>query len=303
MSYKQKILFISVIGIILIGIFGFLIFNNTSVPSEEDKNNISIIENSSKPTIYETTTYKFEPTSKPNFNVGETYHYRITTYSHGMPQISKEGEITNVELLPIDIFIHVEKIERINKTNCYVLKRDDTNCTTEIYRKNKITGKIDKTFFIEIYTGEIMWINAENGSVVKVEFPNFNDSDDSEAKITYSQVITLPFVPYFEFFNDRMLCLKENTKWTYEAKGKDPDIGYIEGKREMRVTGIEKINGRKCFIYEDIGYTQTTSATNVLMLNDKNMYWIDVEKRIMVKQKVIEDGLTLFEAELVEITK
>lgn len=299
MSYKQKILFISVIGIILIGIigiFGFLTFNNTSVPSEEDKNNISIIENSSKPIVHETTTYKFEPVSKPNFNVGETYHYRITTYSHGTPQ---EG-ITKITLLPIDIFIHVEKMERINKTNCYVLKRDRANCTTEIYRDNEITGKKDKTFFIEIYTDEIMWINAENGSVVKVEFHNFNGS---KAEITYSQVMTLPFVPYFEFFNDRMLCLKENTKWTYEAKVKDPEVGDIEGKSEMRVTGIEKINGRKCFIYEDIGYTKTTSATNVLTLNTKNIYWIDIEKRIMVKQKVIEDGLTLFEAELVEITK
>lgn len=298
MSYKQKILFISVIGIILIGIFGFLIFNNTSVPSEEDKNNISIIENSSKPIIYETTTYKFEPTSKPNFNVGETYHYRITTYSHGTPQ---EG-ITKVTLLPIDIFIHVEKMERINKTNCYVLKRDKANCTTEIYRDNKITGKKDKTFFVEIYTDAREWINAENGSVVKFELPNFNGS---EAEMTYSQVITLPFVPYFKFFDEQMLCLKENTKWTYEAKVKDPEVGDIEGKSEMRVTGIEKVNGRKCFIYEDIGYTKPTSATNtnVLTLNTKNIYWIDVEKRIMVKQKVIENGLTVFEAELVEITK
>ena len=159
MNYKQKILLVSVIGIILLGIFGFLVFNNILVPLEKDKNNISVIENSSKPAIYETTTYKFEPTSKPNFNVGETYHYRITTYSHDTSQSSEKSKPTYIELLPIDIFIHVEKIERINKTNCYVVKRDDTNCTTEIYKRNKITGKMDKTSFTEIYIGEIKWIN------------------------------------------------------------------------------------------------------------------------------------------------
>lgn len=314
MDHKQKILLILVTGIILLWIVWVLVFNNSIIPSEKDKNisndkiNTSIIEPSEKVVIYnETLTYKFEPTSKPHFEVGETYHYRVRFYSS--PTRSEEMERTSIQLSPMDVFIHVEKIERINKTECYLLRRDKSNDTIEIITQNKKTGKRDISYITNEYEEKYYCINRENGSAVRPIFSNGKNEEEKNHKGNVKfipknepKIFKFPFMPYFKFFEEWMLCLKENTKWVYEAKGRHNDKEYggdIEGKSEMKVTGIEKINGRECFVYEETRYTQTTSTTNVWKTNQKWVYWIDAKKRIMVKQKLIEDGVTIFEAELV----
>jgi len=285
MTDKTKTIFIlaSVLFVLLTVIF---ILNFVKF-SDEKFGGDNIIESNSQAEwlLINTFNYSCVP---PKFKVGETYIYNLYKYSRNIETLSSDESSDSFISKPANysIEIYVDNIERINKTDYYVIKEKNDTFFEELIIKYKNGSLSDKTFKVPMNVG---------GCVVKI------NKDDSSLIIVPQENTICEGFDYFIIYWERYLpaCIDENTHFV--VGGERVDKSFLNGLKsglEFEVKGSEKVNGHNCFKLE---MTEKEVYKNMQKIGKKYIFWIDKEKRITVKGKLYEGNLLIEEFELKDI--
>ncbi|PIZ29878.1 MAG: hypothetical protein COY41_04965 [Candidatus Altarchaeum sp. CG_4_10_14_0_8_um_filter_32_851] len=259
-------------------------------------------------TSSETSTLENVPlTSKPAFKVDEKYMYKIKTPASPMRPIeyAKSGIIIE-DYIYYNVTFSVDKIERINKSDFYVLITEGSGKVIMGYAYRE--GKASTLSTTPIPT--LKWyINTENGKKFNEEMEEITDYYSSISAMQLSKT-------YISW----MLKLSDGLKWTIKKEEKSTGLAgcestpkgikcklidnkYRESVKEQsyEVEGIEKINGRKCFKV-NVREKSCKNEEGCKVLK-RMIYWVDVEKRITVKYQQWYEGLLVVEIELIDYQK
>jgi len=154
----------------------------------------------------------------------------------------------------------VEKIERKNGKEYFVVVQESNSTTFDFGEKRNTLH-----YFTYYY-------DKENGRVAQIKVNNHTVMDGSqELRATDSS-----------FFAYWMLGLKDNAKWKIKFTEITPSLNLVEHKTfEFRVLGREKVNNRECFKVEK----RIINNDKKDAVEDIDLYWVDVEKRIFVKKE------------------
>jgi len=238
-----------------------------------------------------TSTLEDAPmTSKLNFKIGEKYVYDVNWPNNFKFQGFENKTNRNMVLYDYVYFqinFTVDKKERINKTDCFVIS---TNGSGEVVAGVVNIEGVLRPMKIYPFKEASAYIDTETGNIVK------------ESCFTGSLRIYSPW----------MLKLKEDLKWTERMEGNSTgsvictdgectvvkeESGFMR-EQSYEVKGVEKMNGRKCFKVE----TRIKNCRNgECKVEHRGTYWVDVEKRITVKFELWYQNLKTTEVNLKEI--
>lgn len=217
----------------------------------------------------------------------------------------------------INTVFYVEKIEKVDNKDCYVVSTSTTreisaeerNMTSRLsaqqqqrfqnmsqnrqqnttYYYNKETGKITevitKTGSTELtFTGDMANAMLNMGRTFTRNLMNATQINATQNRNMGGR--TSLDVPVFSQW---MLALNKNFMWSQVV---DEQTGGYKVEMTYKVTGVEKINNRDSFKVEI-----TLLENN--KINTKWIVWIDKEKRILVKMQRITGSITGAETNLV----
>ncbi len=254
---------------------------NKTMENTTNENNTIISEKDVK--IIKSVHIGFEnltPTGKVQINVGDVYVYHV--WDNTLNAIVAKKASSNPEtcdMAEADIFVYVDKIERINKSDYYIVRFEEVEAPYICYSKDD--DHFTKTENAFIYRKEVIGINKDNISN-HIDMPTKGtQKPKTESNKTYSDVLRMlnPVTSLF-YFSDWITCLDEKTKFIID------EVKERNGKKEgyyveLTVVGSEKVNGFDCFKIEQIyeGYSET--------YNQKNRYffYVDKNRRIIVKME------------------
>ncbi len=255
--------------------------DNKTMENTTDANNTIISEKDVK--IIKSVHVGFEnltPTGKVQINVGDVYVYHVkdnTLNAILAKKFSSNSE--TCDMAEADVSVYVDKIERINKSDYYIVRFEEVEAPYICYSKDG--SHFTKTENAFIYRKEIMGINKDNISKYLYMPTKDAQKPKTESNKTYSNVHRKlnPVTSLFSF-SDWITCLDEKTKFIID------EVKERNGKKEgyyveLTVVGSEKVNGFDCFKIEQIyeGYSET--------YNQKNRYffYVDKNRRIIVKME------------------
>ncbi|OQX20891.1 MAG: hypothetical protein BWK75_04415 [Candidatus Altiarchaeales archaeon A3] len=274
-----------ILSVVLISI---VVINFGKVSEENfDKNNTNnIIALNSQVRWSPINTFDYSSCMPPKFKVGERYMYNRRAHSREIESFSadKSGDVFISEPSNYEVEIYVDKIERINNTDYYVIKEKNGTVFENLDIKYKNGSLSDKTFKIPIKVGGcVVKINEKNLSLIIVQQKNTRCKG---------------FDYFFIIFPESYLpaCINENTHFVMGGKRTDkgPLNGLVSGL-EFEVKGVEKVGGRGCFKLE---VTEKEVYNNMQNIKDKYVFWIDREKRITIKAMHYSGNLLIEEFEL-----
>ncbi len=216
---------------------------------------------------------KYSITSKPNFKIDEKYSYWV---KRPFPAQVRGSELSNSERSFLDhlyfnITFTCDGKKRINRTDFYVISTQGSGEVLMGYAKTPSGQKpITST---QIKPTKI-YINTETG--------------ETQGQGAKALLYTIPF------YSSWMLKLKEDLKWSEitntETRGSMSCVNEqcqllkketSKVKEESyEVKGIGDILKRKCFRVE---VTKKECENEKCKIINKEIYWVDVEKRITVK--------------------
>ena len=216
--------------------------------------------------------------AKPAFNIGDRWVYELFQSRGKGP--SKGGDGVNVITTYFDRYTQVDEyrvVDKIRWNKTEYLKIQvyhhpfvvGTITTKEEGTKPMIVGGINETVYLNPDTGEAI-----------------SGIETSEIENLYS------IGSYF--FMTWMLALDDNLKTKKEVHAYEYEQEFIE----LSVEGREKINGRECFKVkqERLGCNKNSNCK----VMSKWMYYVDVNKRILVKYDAWFDNVLLSGGELTE---
>jgi len=264
---------------------------NVGQEKKPASNNKDFIPSEKKAVTYYSTLSLLEQTSKPMFIEGDEYVYNIWD-SGNAPIATNPGVIVIQQPVEFTATIQVTKKERVDKEDYWKINTggDEVIQNITIITKGnskKVSEKLD-------ITGYLYHVNTNNGSILQM-----NDSNSSLCFLCIN------------FFYEWMLYLKPDIKWTDKVE-KYEDAGYVPVfKMDYIVEGIENVNGRDCFKVTATGTDTVTSGvsykgkteTKTKKILMKDIFFIDVEKRILVRMERFEDNVKIFRIELKDIRK
>lgn len=283
-------LLIGIIGVIGITLFLSLLLGEGPKNNTTSTNNSSIImknEVEVENIQYISSIYSSTRTANPSFALGTTYTYQVWKRSNPSSVLTEPN--TSVIPQPSDyqIDIYMDRIERIDKTNYFHVSVIGKNVSKKylLYKEGKYK---DITIPIKV-DGELYYVDAINGSILPLKK---NKALCWECNFFYS--------PW-------MLYLNNHIRWEEMLRSnyKGQEVKLI---LEYNVEGIEEVNGRKCFkvIMEGKNPTiRTTTAEDEKIESIKTSYilmkyifWVDIEKRFLIKFESYEDNLLTLKMEL-----
>jgi hypothetical protein len=301
MNHKNTIVPISIVGLIMIVIVGGLFILNPY----EDKNNEQkeineqrFIEENERPIepSYVSTFGELERITKPKFKVGENYFYH---------RWKKSPDTKEVIHLPeeYDTIIEVKEISRENKSDYYVLEsknasvpkyilvRDENGIwkkkqgisfqTTTWVDENGTQREKSSRGKVAIYEGCIMGVNKDDGKRIEIE-PAICPVMD-------------------EMFREWMLYLNKGVGWIERQNSSNQEMGRINRfETEWKVAGIEQINEIKCFKVIVNFKKEIMGVSGKKISGEVTTYWIDTEKRILVKMERKENNILIEKIELTQ---
>lgn len=219
--------------------------------------------------------------SRPQFKVGEVYVYDVWLSNR---DISSDRVIW----LPYNYTttINVDKIERINKDDYYVLREKNFSIHPAYMIKDNEGRWVVRTLEDpQNLGGCVIKVNKNNGSVL------FNVSFNTICAVLEEMIV---YGKYNIF-----LFIREDTKFIIGAEGIDNNKKV--NRRDImtfEVKGTEIINGKKCFRLE---VERKFEIGDMMKKYEKSVYWVDVDKRIPVKIKKYEENILVTEINLIEI--
>ncbi|PKP56690.1 MAG: hypothetical protein CVT88_09920 [Candidatus Altiarchaeales archaeon HGW-Altiarchaeales-1] len=292
MNKKYLKLFIGVF--IIVGVIGVIIFlsnfqNNPINPSQNnsgsDNNVISELSKEITDYKYFSEIYKKEPTSHVKFKVGNRYIYKIWEKTPPSSIVADD----NFEVLPSEYTatIYIDGAERINKETCFHILVEPTNKSRDrLYHLNNTDQKLSSLIDI----GGSLYFVCQNGSRIAISTENPSDS------------------PCDLFYAEWMLYLDKDIAWneyiqiSFDSKYQTKPLTF---QAKNKVENIETIAGKKCFKVSQIGETlavhQDGEKTEIKRPLIKNIYWIDINKRIIVKLESYEDNIPTLKMDLIDI--
>lgn len=290
-----------VVALIIVG--GFLVFSDKSKNSGDSGNSgnemdgtssISIMSfgESEKPAeLYATSTFgELKRVSDPKFKVGDKYSYHRVESLPGRE---------NLIFLPeeYDTVVEVKEKNRINKSNYYALDSKNVSLPPpQILKKDeqgiwqKKTGGVVYSAYLtkdengtekgiisqsntHVYEGCMKSVNEENGEILEM-------TGTRQCPVLY------------EMYALWMLYLDKGVSWVEQITTIDPvDRHQINFEEEWRVTDIEKLNGKECFKVVVTSKTEISGIEGKKISGEVITYWVDAEKRILVKMERKEDNI------------
>ncbi len=296
MKFKNIYTFGIIIGITTILLSGtyFLLNLNKEIPVINKSNNShkdDSIENSSVyyndvNTTESLKTFnlsfdKIPHNTKPTFKVGEKFEY--SSYN---PIITSEG-IDNSQTSNQKTIYSVIKKEIYKGKECYVIEGTTLTIITNKTKSFIIPNSaVTHLFYIDTETGRGIYYTSipfkdEMNKTTK-EFKRFFGEIPSEISEIW-EVLPACFVPWMLSLNNEFKIKIKNNK--------------IGSKKEIRVIGKEVIKNRECYKVE----VRSIDENN--KVQDISIKWIDVKKRIIVKEEKYWEQLKVAESNLVSELK
>jgi len=257
---------------------------NNSIAEREPNTTVEIlnmIENVTSMAIETTETKeKLNQNAKPNLVVGEEWAYDVVMSD------SETGEKTS-----IIVTYNIEKIERVNKSDCYVIH-------AKAHHLSESSQDDEYMIYITKDTGEL--IKATIESMVPDEkgtlLPYQIDLDPSIAETGFYGGFLIG-----DFMLQRwMLSLSKDFKWrTYSNTTINEK--HIEEIFEYEVKDIESVNGKKCFKVEIRAFNVEGGASRTTI---RKILWVDIDNRVLVKAiTYLRDNVKVIEVNLNERTR
>lgn len=209
-----------------------------------------------------------ELNSKPSFEIGHKYFYRSS------PLPVEKGYYFEEEVFTI------KGKQRINKTDYYIITRDVVGYISpnpDITSAKHFGNNITTTWYCDEEEGKCI---GKNTNPEKYSDENMFVTDSS-------------------MFAYWMLGLKENLKWNMYLNGTEETMKgrylKLHIKYEFEVVGKEKVNNIECFKVK-MKYINTDTKK----VRYVRYYWIDVKRRILIKKEQFEDGIKMYEINLIK---
>ncbi|CEG13256.1 hypothetical protein MSIBF_A3540003 [groundwater metagenome] len=281
-SLLNIVVCVIIIGIIIIG--GCIEEKKVKVNENNNITEGEICPTCSVPSTFESkeTKEELKINTKPQLNVGEEWTYTITM----------SGFKNNSEKISFDVIYNIEGIERINKTDCYVIQAKPHSPSLPELDSNKYIVYLSKD------TGDLIKLSVE--SVIQEEgskpiyFKNDIDKELAEPAL-YGGFLIGDFM-----LQPWMLALSKDLKWK-DYSNSTSNEKDIKERFEYIVKDIESVDGRECFKVEMSAFNIEESRVTI-----KKILWVDINKRVLVKAKTtISNNLEVIAANLkgVSITK
>ncbi len=335
MSNKYIVPIGVLIAAVLISVGRFLILNpqNSSQTSENQDNNPGVIEPSfteAHPPKITVSAAELQKNAKPSFKVGNKYKYKQTSQNtiqttdcttpggHGSTTMvimstgsndgSNEGNFTvppgcvmknETRTQNIIIEFAVEKTERVEGKECFVISEKSK---TEISEEQKENMSKDEIMMQEAMSNYITYYyyDKESGKIIQVKY---SSPDGSATTITGTMAESSS--THSTLFSDWMLAMKDDFIWE-QMTNTSSDMYEGTDISTYTVKGREKVNNNDCFEVE-ITETVEDNIKDPTMKGKKNhkykttrTMWVDVNKRIIVKQITKLGGLTTSTTELID---
>jgi len=296
MKFKNIYTFGIIIGIttILLITAYFLLNLNKENPAINESNNIyknNSIENSSvyyndvnvteSLITFNLSFDKIPHNTKPTFKVGEKFEYLANS-----PLITTEGLSGDTKNIQQIIYSVIRK-EIYKGKECYVVEGTSlSRMTSSNKSESPILPRsiVKHLFYIDVETGRGIYYTSipfKNGTnKTTKEFKRFFGEIPSEISETY------PILP--GCFTPWMLSLNDDFKMEIKSK---------IAKEEIKVIRRDKFKNRECYVVERRSIDENNKVLG------KKISWIDIKKRILVKEEVYWENLKVGDLELVSELK
>lgn len=211
--------------------------------------------------------------AKPSFNVGDVFVYSVPLYG-------QENFNCKLEHLIID------KV-RLNGTDYFRVRQ--TLLEDCIMGIDEVSGRLKHS---NTWSVTRLYINVDTGQ--------------ESSQLGTPNAVTLGTDPNqcvdsYAWFCPWMLKLEDNFKWynrLVEKFGSEMYDGYSYSSEEMSVEGREKIDGRECFKVEH--KYKICLKDGSCKIDFKGIYYVDVEKRILMKRHAWQGNLYRGEVKLID---
>lgn len=229
------------------------------------------------------TTFNSVPKSniKPQLKVGDTFEY------------VERAKFGNNKTLKYRHIYNVTETDNVNGSLCYLLKGDVYSLGNSLKDENLDNNKHLSSLDI--------CIDTQNGKIIdgKIITPNVRiKGDPLVISMDESTIETNGIGMYFKW----LLSLKYNLSWTTTANvsvrpSENTTLEIVNNT--YNVVGKEIIKDRECFKIVNIKKITMLKSNQTQEL--KNIIWVDIEKRIIIKQQTIllPDDIIVDEFELV----
>ncbi len=200
----------------------------------------------------------------PSFSLGQRFFYKTNSRPISGGEDYYEEETFSIE-----------RIERIKGREYYVIIRNNTGFLAKSSRIENL-GSIINTWYCD----------KENGKCIG---KNINPTEYSDENM---------FVTDSSFFAYWMLGLKDNLRWNIYVNATQIDASgtmHINKKYEFEVIGKEKVDDIPSFKVK-----MTYMDVDTKRIEETRYYWIDINRRILIKKVVFRDNIKEFEENLVD---
>lgn len=212
---------------------------------------------------------------KPQFKVGDKFKYML----HGSSLNPKNNSAYINGILECN----VEKLERINGKDCYLL----VSKTQESLPDNSpLKAIISETkHWVDKDTGKIIKTNMQqsmiqqNGKVI--EMPSSEAIMANEISDIYGNIMYYPW----------MLALDDNFEMKVNENKEGVKTSFVS---VFKVVEKEKINDRDCFKVE----LRVLDNNRQVVLREN--IWVDIKKRVLVKAETYSENLKVGEVNLID---
>lgn len=226
--------------------------------------------------------------TKPLFNVGDKLVYKYTVIPGIKPD---EKQLHLFDRYEYNTEYSIVDMIRVNKIYYFKIRKETQDYCVGFYTADKepvIVTEGNRTLYINADTGET-FIGVETNNIYDIQrAPENND--------------------YTYWLKSWMFALEDNIKWResteeftpYQRESLQKEVGskYEQEVKDFSVEGREKINGRECFkVKEEIKWCFKNGGCKIA---ETKIYYIDVDKRLMVKFENWWENLNLGGVELTD---
>ncbi len=251
---------------------------NSTVYFSEDKN--GVINGTELLARFNLSFDEIPHNTNPTFKVGDKFEYVARS-----PKISKKGpDYTSQSTQKITY--SVVKKEKLRGIECYVMESVNLLLINESDPMS--SGRVlRQIYYISTETGKIIRFTSSEASIkrgVEMNKKDYFADVPSEISEVYDSIIA---------YSPWMLSLDDEFKMEIKRFVEDSKIE----RDVIKVAGRDKIKNRECYKVEK----RTIGENNDVI--SREIKWIDVEKRILIKSEVYYENLKINELEIVSELK
>ncbi|PKP57215.1 MAG: hypothetical protein CVT88_09195 [Candidatus Altiarchaeales archaeon HGW-Altiarchaeales-1] len=212
---------------------------------------------------------------KPQFKVGDKFKYTI----HGSSLNPKNNSADINGILECN----VEKLERINGKDCYLLV---SKTQTSLPDNSPLKAILSETkHWVDKDTGKIIKTSIQESMIQQkgkvIEMPSSEATIPNETSDIYGNIMYYPW----------MLALDDNFEMKVNENSQGIKTSFVS---VFKVIGKEKINDRDCFKVE----LRVLDENKHVLLREN--IWVDIKKRVLVKAETYSENLKVGEVNLID---